>query len=102
MPRLIEEKLFCRIHDTDHGSDYFAIKTFFPLNQPFLLCNVSRNLFKNVAWHKVKTEVSSNLMLLIAIPNKLDLYFTQLVKIVELAIAKHVLLAKSSLYAKQW
>ena len=101
-PRLAEERLVCRVHDTDHGSDHFAIKTFFALNQPPLPCNVSRHSFKNVAWDKVKTEVSSNLALLTATPNELDLYSTQLVEIVELAIAKHVPLAKPSPYAKRW
>lgn len=101
-PRFAEERLVCKVHDTDHGSDHSAIETFFALNQPILPRNVSRHSFKNVAWDKVRNKVSSNLALLTAIPNKLDLYSTQLVQVVELAIAKHVPLAKPSFYAKRW
>lgn len=48
-PRLAAEKLVCKIHETDHGSDHSVIKTFFAINQSIPTCRTGRRLFKNAS-----------------------------------------------------
>lgn len=101
-PRLAEERLASKIHETDHGSDHSAIETFFALNQPIPSYNTGRRLFKTASWDKVRNEVSTHLSSLTASPTELDLYSDQLINIVERAISLHIPLAKPSPYAKRW
>lgn len=74
-PRLAAERLVCKIHETDHGSDHSAIETFFAINQPIPTCNAGRGLFKNASWEKVQNEVSNNLTSLTATSAELDFLF---------------------------
>lgn len=46
-PRLVEERLVCKVHDTDHGLDHSAIETVFAINQPIPTGGANRRLFKN-------------------------------------------------------
>lgn len=85
------------MYNKDHSLYHFTIKTFFALNQLISLCKISQFLFKNV---KVKKKIFSNFTILITILNELDLYSIQLVEVIELAIIKHIPLAKPNLYIK--
>lgn len=46
-PRLAEERLVCKVHDTDHGLDHSAIETVFAINQPIPTGGANRRQFKN-------------------------------------------------------
>ena len=48
MPRFANERLVCKVHNTNHSLDHFAIEIFFILNKFFLLFNVNWHLFKNI------------------------------------------------------
>ena len=101
-PRLAEERLVYKVHDTDHGLDHSAIETVFAINQPIPTGRTGRRLFKNAPWDKVKEEVSKNLASITALPSELDLYAMQIINVVKGAINIHIPLAKPSPYAKRW
>lgn len=98
--QLVEDRLVYRIYDTNHGSNHFAVETYFVINKPILPYNTGLCLFKDRSKVKMRNKVSSNLTSLALILNKPNLYSTQFTKIVELTISKYILFIKSSPYIK--
>jgi hypothetical protein len=54
---LASDVLKCKIHNTEHGSDYRAIETSFDVNVPKHTTQ-PRLLFKNAPWNAIRERVA--------------------------------------------
>ena len=92
--------IHCRIHETEHGSDYKAIETVFDIDLPKQVVE-QRLLFKNALWKSIQDRIElalQRLPILEGVQRQTD----QLMAVVLEAIYTLIPKAKLSLYTKQW
>ena len=92
--------IFCKIHDSDHGSDHLAIETRFNLEAP-VQTQAERLLFKEVPWQQIR-EATSKILESSPPPIGTQGKCDRLMDAVSQAVQAHTLKAKPSPYAKRW
>ena len=101
--RLFSERVSCKPHGTEHGSDHLAIVTKFLIDAPEVALT-PRRLYKNGKWEVLNGYVKDHLASIERIDPvaKLDEYTTKLTKVVMEGIELSVPIAKPSPYNKRW
>ena len=97
---LADSTIWCKTHDTDHGSDYVAIESSFDLSLPERP-SVERFLFKEALWGRIKEMIAE---LLASSPQAIDTQSKcdRLIGAVLQAVQTLVPIARPSPYAKRW
>jgi hypothetical protein len=97
---LASSVLKCKIHDTEHGSDYRAIETSFDVDVPDH-ATLPRLLFKNASWKAIRERIARALQ---DRPASADVQrqVDRLMQVVLDAITTLTPKAKPSPYAKRW
>ena len=101
--RLFSERVSCKPHGTEHGSDHLAIVTKFLIDAPEVALT-PRRLYKNAKWEVLNGYVKDHLASIERIDPvaNLDEYTTKLTKVVTEGIELSVPIAKPSPYNKRW
>ena len=100
---LAEDRLSCKTHGTEHGSDHVAISTVFALDLPEL-CHRPRKVFKSADWRRIRDVMSKA----IGTPpacigdEEIKEQSTRLSDIVHNILDHHVPTSQPSPYAKRW
>ena len=97
---LANSVIFCKILNTDHGSDHLAIESSFDLETPFQTPK-DRLLFKEAPWQRIRERVS-NTLLILPVPTDTQEKCDRLINAVAQAVRIHTLIVKPSPFAKRW
>jgi len=104
----IEDNLeYCRIHDTDYGSDHKPIALSFTGSAPRENPGRRKRLYKDADWGKIREVIGIRLgdgryMKRITDTATLDRVAGMLVNRINEVLEEHVSRAKESPYAKRW
>jgi hypothetical protein len=105
--RIKDELEYCRIHDTDYGSDHKPVALSFTGRGPEDSPRRRKRLYKNADWEKIRGAIRGKLgdsryIKTITDTTALDHIAGILVDVIDEALEEHVARAKESPYAKRW